>query len=271
MNDSTCILEAKSIDSFYNKHQVLKNINLGLNLGEFVCLTGPNGSGKSTLMSLLAGVNSEQLKYQGCVYLDKKNIKAFKKKELAKALAYMPQTENSPWNYLVKDVILFGRFPHTGFSRIYHATDYDIVKDAAETLGISHLLERQVFSLSGGEFQRVRIARALAQNTKILILDEPAANLDFVVRFELLKLIKNLAKEKNISVLVSIHDINLAAIFADKLMLLSSLTKETACDEQLIYGLPQEVLEPNILFKVYNKNFGTFIHPEYNCVNIFAK
>ncbi|MBE6344423.1 MAG: ABC transporter ATP-binding protein [Spirochaetaceae bacterium] len=271
MNNSANVLKTESLHAFYNSRQILKEINLSLKPGEFVCLSGPNGSGKSTLMSLLAGTNSEQLKFKGTVFIDKKNILEFKKKELAKKLTYMPQTENSPWNYLVKDIILFGRFPHTSFTGVYHPTDYDIVAQTAETLGISHLLNRQVFSLSGGEFQRVRIARALAQEAKILLLDEPAANLDFVIRFELLKLVKKLAKEKKLSVLVSIHDINLAAVFADKLMLLSAFSEEKNIGEQLFQGSPHEILTPEILFNVYNRNFGTFIHPEYKCINIFAK
>lgn len=266
MSDLKSVLEAKSLFASYGKKQVLGGLDLTLSGGKFICLCGPNGCGKSTLISLLAGIHSEYLKYRGQIIIDSKDIGKFKRKELARKIAFMPQSESSPWNYQVKDVILSGRFAHTGFSGIYHQRDYQIAEDVAEIMGINHLKERFVFSLSGGEFQRVRIARSLAQQAEILLLDEPAANLDFTHRFDLLKLVKKLVQEKNIAVLVSIHDLNMAAVFADEMFLLSHFAEGQL---QMQSGEPKNIMQPEILQRTYGKKFSLFQHPLYNVPQVY--
>lgn len=265
----TAQLVAENVCAFYGQRQILQDISLSLEPGKCLCLSGPNGCGKSTLMSVLCQNGAKSLRYSGNVTLDGTPIRNFKPKELARRITFMPQTEFSAWNYTVYDVILSGRFAWTNFTGAYGTEDKQIALETAEELGLSALLKRQIHSLSGGEFQRTRIARAFAQQTKVLVLDEPAAGLDFGVRFSLLKLIKDKAKRKKIAVLLSIHDVNLAAVFADTLALLSPISANLP--HQLYAGTCEEILRTETLKAVYGHEFGVFTHPAYACPNVYVQ
>lgn len=275
--DSENVLSIQGVTASWGDDVVLKDISLSIKSGEVVCLTGPNGSGKSTLLTLLAGIKSSDLKVAfssndktNCgVFFNDKDISKLNRKEIAKHISYLVQNETSSWNYKVKDVVLTGRFCHTNASGNYSADDYKIADDVMKKLGIAPLSERNVFSLSGGEFQKVRIARSLAQEADFLLLDEPVANLDFEYESELLSIIKCLSHNEKTGVLVSIHDINTAARFADKIILLPKISDRK--EQHFFEGSPEQVLTPEILHEVYGSNFGTFIHPEYKCVQVFIK
>lgn len=256
-------LAAENISAFYGRKQVLGGITIRVEAGKCLCLSGPNGCGKSTLMSILCRSGTRRLTHTGSVTLDGVPLQGMSRKELARQVAFMPQTEFSAWNYTAHDVVLSGRFSRTGFAGSYGAEDRRIAQDSAEELGIAHLLERPVHSLSGGEFQRVRIARAFAQQPRFLVLDEPAAALDLGVRFSLLALIKGMARSKGIGVLFSVHDVNLAAVFADTLALL--LPVSAGGQSRLVTGNAEEVLTPENLSEAYGRGFGVFRHPAYGC------
>ncbi len=266
----------RRLDAFYGKTQILSDISLSAEAGRCTFLTGPNGSGKSTLLAVLAGIDVPGLicgagKKSPPVTLDGEPLASFSRKALSRRIAFMPQHESIVWNYTVRDVILAGRYAHTGFFGSYAEADYAAARRAAAELELEPLLDRSVTTLSGGEFQRVRIARALAQEPGVLLLDEPAANLDFTFRFCLLDTIRRLARRKNLTVVVSIHDLDLAAAFADVLALLSPIgrARENGA-AQLCTGTPESVLTPDLLYRAYGKKFGVYTHPAYGCPTAFV-
>jgi len=266
------VLEMKNLSASWNKNSVLQNVSVVLHSGEFICLTGPNGSGKSTLLSLLAGIEMSGLTIDSAEKKPSLNgyeLIHFSRKQIASHISYLTQTEVPSWNYSVRDVVLTGRYSHTNAFEHFSAKDIECVDSVLDAVQITNLADRKIFSLSGGEFQKVRIARALAQEPDFLLLDEPIANLDFGYQTELLSLIKNLARgkipsDKKPGVLVSIHDLNTAIRFSDNIMLLPK-------NGIPLSGQPEVVLTPQVLEQTYGVPFGTFIHPEYKCLQVFTK
>ena len=268
------LVQVKELSAWYGKHQVLENISFSMKAGDFICLSGPNGCGKSTLMTVLAGLGRHKLTTTGSIQLEGCNLNQLKSKQRAKIISYMSQTEANLWNFTVQDVILTGRYCHTGFTGIYSQQDKDIAQQAANQLQLKHLLNRRIHSLSGGEFQRVRIARSFCQQPKVLLLDEPAANLDLALRHDLLQATKDLALKQGTAVLMSIHDINLAAAFAKTLALLRpwhSLRENQSHFPQLLLGSPQQVMTPENLQLVYNRSFQIFTHPIHRCPAVWVE
>ena len=268
------LVQVQELSAWYGKHQVLENISFSMKAGDFICLSGPNGCGKSTLMTVLAGLGRHKLSTTGSIQLEGYNLNQLKSKQRAKIISYMSQTEANLWNFTVQDVILTGRYCHTGFTGIYSQQDRDIAQQAANQLQLQHLLYRRIHSLSGGEFQRVRIARSFCQQPKVLLLDEPAANLDLALRHDLLQATKELAQQQGTAVLMSIHDINLAAAFAQTLALLRpwhSLRENQSHFPQLLLGTPQQVMTPENLQQVYNRNFQIFTHPIHGCPAVWVE
>ena len=248
-------LFVSGISACYNKKMVLKNVSVSVTAGELTCLCGPNGCGKSTLLSVLAGVQDETLSVLpgpggggNALQLTK-----LPRKKTAQIVSFMQQNEYSTWDFTVRELVLQGRFCHTknGF---YTAADEKLADDAIAELNITNLAQRPVHSLSGGEFQKARIARAICQQSDFILLDEPAANLDFVYEPWLMKKLASLAHEKGTGILVSIHDVNLAASYADNLILLPLLQqpicgkiKDTLTIEnlKLTYGMEFECQKVN--------------------------
>lgn len=243
------ILSASNINFAYKNHKVLDSVTISVPQNSFICLTGPNGSGKSTLLNYL---------YKNC-QIDGMNISS--PKERAKTIGFMGQSETSLWNYSVRDFVLMGRYCHTGASGFYSSKDFQVTDSILEQVQISKLADKSINSISGGEFQKTRIARCLAQEPKFLLLDEPVANLDFSYQEEIISILKDLCKTKDMGILISIHDINLAARFADTIALLPKLSP-------LIMGTVEETLTAENLKKTYGSSFKTFIHPVYNCLQI---
>lgn len=235
------ILTAQNIQACYKTSRaskdikkVLANVNLSLQSGEFVCLCGPNGSGKSTLLSIIAGLSSINLQYSGSILLDDKDVRGLKAFERAKNISYMQQSETSTWDFSVFDYVLQGRFAHSQGGH-YNKADEDVVSSVLEQLKLQDFAWRTLHTLSGGEFQKVRIARALAQEPVFMLLDEPAANLDYVYEPHLMDFLKKLAHQKNIGILISVHDINLAKAYADKVMLLPP-------QKNVLVGAPSDIM-----------------------------
>ena len=253
---------------FYSKFQkeVLTNVSICLKKGEFVCLAGPNGSGKSSLLKILAGLEGskkDSLRITSAeiepVINEIIKIHNLRIKEKARHIAFMEQDEKSAWDSSVLDTILTGRFAWSGTN--YTAKDLKIAKSSAETLNITNLLERNIYSLSGGEFQKVRIARSLAQNPEYLLLDEPCSGLDLSYEPLLLETLKKIAHERNIGILISIHNLNLAARFADKIILLPPKKASIA-------GNPEEIITPENLLNTYGTKMEIFKHPILNIPQI---
>lgn len=230
-----------------NSKNILKNVSFEIERGELVALCGKNGAGKSTLLSVMAGVSGAEMKIGGEVLLDGKKIADYKRKDLAKKLAYMEQAEYSTWDFLVKDFVLQGRFAYSK-NGYYSDNDYEIVRKVMEEVGISDLAERTVHTLSGGEFQKVRIARSLAQEPEFMLLDEPAANLDFVYEPKLMRMLKDFCVSKNIGIVLSMHDVNLAGRYADKMILMPPAAP-------VIFGKSSDVLNEENLKNTFGVEF----------------
>lgn len=243
-------LTTRNLCAAYNDRQILDNISFQINKKEVLCICGPNGVGKSTLLKLLTGLKETSLKITSAeVYpsLDDVEIYSLKRKDCARKIAYMSQIENSVWNFTVRDIVLTGRFPYTKNGN-YSKADYDKVEEVLAELDICDKGDRLVHTLSGGEFQKVRIARALCQEPEFLLMDEPGSSLDFVYEPVLMSYLKKIAETKNIGIIISIHDVNLALKYSDKLLLLCH-------GGQAIFGNSSEIITTENLKKAYGVDF----------------
>ncbi len=231
--------------SFKYDKEILKNISVDIEAGAFVSLLGINGAGKSTLLKNLNQILSP---YKGTIYIRGENLKHMKRSQLAKKMAYVSQQNEAPQN-TVFDSILIGRVPYIKGKATKE--DYAIVQEIIGRLNLNDYAMREATSLSGGEFQKVVLARALAQEPEILLLDEPTSNLDIRNQVEVMKLMKQYCKDKQISVIVSIHDMNLSLQFSDKYLMLKDGevfkygSKEIITRENIrtVYGLDVDILK----------------------------
>ena len=226
-------LFCKNLSASYGDKKILNNVSIEVNQGEFVALCGLNGIGKSTLLTLMAGLENPGLDVVGEVMPsilqadasgqvdDPVTISQLPRKKCAQLISYMQQSEYSVWDFSVFDFILQGRYPYSNHG-LFSKSEKMKVEEIIREMDLGLLRDRKVHSLSGGEMQKVKIARALAQEPLFIILDEPSANLDVVFEPRLLQLLKDLTRSKNIGVLISIHDINIPSEFADKICLLSN-------------------------------------------------
>ena len=230
-------IKAENINITLEKNNILKGINIEVDNKELVGIIGPNGSGKSTFLKCIYRVLKPN---DGAILLDKVDIKNMTVKESSKRLAVLSQHNNYNFDFTVKDIVLMGRSPHKKFMERDNKEDYDIVNDALKKVEMLEFKDRCFQSLSGGEQQRVILARALAQQPQCLILDEPTNHLDIKYQLQLMKIVKNL----NIEVIAAIHDLNIAAMYCDKIYVLKD-------GEVIKYGNPKEVLTQKLIKEVY--------------------
>ncbi|MCF8363351.1 MAG: ABC transporter ATP-binding protein [Prolixibacteraceae bacterium] len=209
-------ISISNISFSYNGTPTLSDIDFGIEKGDLVALVGPNGSGKSTLIKCMNGILKP---YQGTIFINEKTLSDFTPVELAKEMAYIPQNENRNASMNVFDMVLLGRKPYINWKPSEH--DLAITGEIIEALHIGHLAMRPFNKLSGGQQQTVYIARALAQEPDILLLDEPTSNLDMQHQLEVLELLKSFTR-KGLTVIIALHDINLAARYSNKMMMLKS-------------------------------------------------
>src|SRR3954470_19803465 len=219
---------------------VLRGISLSLAPGEVVALLGPNGSGKSTLLRCLLG----QLNHGGEVLWEGKPIRAWRRRDLARRVAYLPQSPAFEPDQTVADVLRLGRAPYWGAFGLESDRDVRVVREVARQLDLTDLMSRPLAELSGGQRQRVFLGRCLAQQPRAMLLDEPNTFLDLRHQVELSRLLKRLAAEQGIAILMASHDLNLAGAFADRLVLLDEGSVAAT-------GAPGDVLNPELLRRVY--------------------
>ncbi|MGD6850955.1 MAG: ABC transporter ATP-binding protein [Candidatus Bathyarchaeia archaeon] len=219
--------------------QVLKDVALSVGLGELVTIIGPNGSGKSTMLKCINRILKTK---QNTILVDDQDTSKLNLKELSKLMGYVPQTSTSTFPFTVFDIVMMGRKPYIHWS--IGERDNEIVAQMLQFLGIDHLAMRHFTELSGGEQQKVIIARALAQQPQLLLLDEPTSSLDIKHQLEILCLLKGLAQSKERSIILTMHDLNLASRFSDRLLML-----KRGC----IYavGTPEEVITAQNIEAVY--------------------
>ncbi len=223
----------------YNSVSALENVTFNVDEGEVVSLLGPNGSGKTTLLRCMCRLLKPQY---GAILLDEEDLSILKRSELAKLIGYVPQLEETKFPMTVFEMILLGRKPYIRLGP--GRNDIIVVGKVMKELGIEDLAFRKVSELSGGEWRKAVIARALAQEPKILLLDEPTNHLDLKHQVEVLKLIRRLALERNVCIVMAMHDINLAVRFSDKVVMLNQ-GKIVFCGKPL-------ALKPSIIEKVYD-------------------
>src|SRR2546423_6218626 len=220
----------------------LTDVSLSVGLGEFHAVLGPNGSGKTTLVRIALGAVQPLV---GRADIDGRPAAAWARQDLARLVGVVPQREDNLFPQRVRETVLLGRYPHLSLWGRERAEDHDAVDRALAACDAQHLADRWLWTLSGGEYQRVRVARALAQEPKLLVLDEPGMSLDLKHEMGLFGLVLGLVKTQGLGVLMNTHDLNLAARFADSLLLLSEGRPAAS-------GAPADVLTQEIVQTVFS-------------------
>ncbi len=241
----------RNVSFSYFNGLVLRDIDLNIADGEMVGIIGPNGCGKTTLLKLACGVLSP---VRGEVSLGGISLKKLSRKQVARHVAVVPQYFNIPFAFTVAEVVLLGRTPFVSAISGETRRDHEMSALALGLAGINHLENRYFNDLSGGERQKVILAMALAQEPKLLLLDEPTTHLDISHQVEILELVKSLNREQGVTVVAAMHDLNLAALFFDRLVLL----KEGAIFAD---GSPREVLTEDTIQDVFSASVKISQHP----------
>ncbi|GIX45875.1 MAG: ABC transporter ATP-binding protein [Candidatus Tectimicrobiota bacterium] len=246
-------LEARDLTCAYAQAPVLRQLELALQPGEVLALIGPNGAGKTTLLRALARLLRPQ---SGAVLLAGRDVWRLSPRTVARQLALAPQSEAAFWPLTVEQAVALGRAPHRGWLLPYTARDRQALESVLQRTGLQALRTRLLTQLSGGELRRVVLARALVQEPQILLLDEPTAHLDLKYQGEVLALVRHLAHRDRLAVVLALHDLNQAALCADRLALLAQGTL-------LASGPPAAVLTPERLAQAYGVRVAVTRHPLY--------
>ncbi|NTU43499.1 MAG: ABC transporter ATP-binding protein [Nitrospirales bacterium] len=228
---------------FHHPHaeDVLQAVSFSVERGQMNTILGPNGSGKTTLFKCIAGVWQPQ---SGSILFEGQDLTALPPRKRARIIAVVPQEHEPPFPYQVIDVVLMGRVSHLGAFSSPGRHDHEKAEEALELLGISHMKERVYTKISGGERQMVLIARAIAQETPILILDEPTSHLDFRNQVLILSRVRDIVRQRGLTVLMTLHDPNLALSFSDKVVLMKK-------GGVFAEGTPGDVITETNLSSVY--------------------
>lgn len=231
-----------SVSSGYGLKQIVNDISFEIDTAEFFCIIGSNGSGKTTLLKTISqSINPSK----GTIQIFGQKASTYSKKQLSMLVAMVTQTVPSDIPFTVKEVVMMGRYPYLGVMGVEKKQDQDIAASAMKFTDISHLADRNIGEISGGERQRAFIARAICQEPQIILLDEPTTALDLAHQVAVMDLMEKLKEEKKITIVMISHDINLAAMYSDRLLLLK--------DGHIIQmGTPNEILTYDILENAYN-------------------
>jgi iron complex transport system ATP-binding protein len=207
-------LTVAHIEFSYNSHPVLSDVNFSLDRGELMCVLGVNGAGKSTLLKCLNRIHKP---HKGSVLVDGQDLLQMPQNRVARRMGYVPQ-HLAQSSLTVFQTVLLGRRPHIRWSMGRH--DYEVTEKTLDQMGLTGLAMRPLTCLSGGELQKVAIARALAQSPRVLLLDEPTSNLDLKNQLEVMRLIRRVVESRSLSAVMAIHDLNIATGFADRFLFL---------------------------------------------------
>jgi len=234
------LIEINNVCFSYDQ-EVLKDININIERGKFYTILGPNGSGKTTLLRILSkslNINN------GEIFIDEKDLSQIKSKVLAKEMSVVLQSTEIEFDFSVQDIVLMGRTPHIPRFSSESEKDMEIAKNAMKMTNTWELRNKSINTLSGGERQRAVVARAIAQETGIILLDEPISHLDIHQQIKIMNQLKQLNKSKNITIIAVLHDLNIAAAYGDHMILMHD------CG---VYkdGIPEEVLTEDIIRAVY--------------------
>lgn len=245
------VLDIRSLSAAYGEIIALDRVSLSINRGEILGLIGPNGAGKSTLIRVLSGILKAK---SGEVLLNNLNITSYTPSQRARVLAVVPQARQLGGAFSVEQAVLLGRTAYLGFLGKPSKLDLEKTYWAMEQTDVIHLSRRTLAEISGGEQQRVLLARALAQDTPVLLLDEPTSHLDLRYQVNLLTLLKSLVKKQNLTVLMAMHDLNQVSGTADRVALLVDGCLHST-------GTPEDVLTPENIKETYQTQVEIFNHP----------
>ncbi|MCL0093485.1 ABC transporter ATP-binding protein [Dehalococcoidia bacterium] len=245
------MLKLENVTLGYDRRTVLSDINLEVAPGELLGIIGPNGSGKSTLIKGICHLLTPK---NGRVFIDGRDAASMGRSELASLVAVVPQTATLPEAFTGFEIVLMGRTPHLGLLRYESRSDFDIAWQAMEITKTQPFAERRVGELSSGERQRLTIARALTQEPKLILLDEPTAHLDINYQIETLDLVKDLCQEHDLAAIAALHDLNLAAQYCDRLIMLNGGGIHAE-------GSPKQVITAQHIKAVYGAEVCVYPHP----------
>ena len=246
--------------SYSSKPHILKDLSLSMDKGCFMGVLGPNGTGKSTFLKCINKIYSST---EGSIFIDDTDIKVMKLREIARKIAYVPQYTVAQFPTTVMNLVMMGRIPYSGYS--FTKEDQELTEKALDEMGIYSYAMKDIRHLSGGERQRAFIARALVGKPKLILMDEPTSSLDIYHQLEVLSLVRNLVRKTEISVIMVIHDLNMAAMFCNRIVLLKNgyiwkdgLPKDTLTAENIedIYKVKSFVIDKG------NSRFIQFKDPE---------
>lgn len=241
------MIRLKDVKAGYGQKVTLDNINYSFLEGNITAIVGMNGCGKSTLLKTMVGLLTPLC---GQIFIEEEEIKLLSDQRRAQKIAYLPQNRNVPVISVAR-MVLHGRFPYLSYPRRYKKEDYEIANEAMERMGITKLKDRNMAELSGGERQKVYLAMALAQETKVILLDEPTTFLDINYQLEILKLLTEL-KQEGKTVITVIHDIGAALTIADQLVVMDE-------GKIIMHGNPKQVYKSKVLERVFRINEHCFL------------
>lgn len=249
------MLEIKDLHSGYEDIDIVKGVNFTVNRGENLCIVGPNGCGKSTLLKSIANI----INYRGSIKIDSKEVSSLNRKELAMKIGLMSQISQIYFPYTVYETVALGRYAYSkgSFSHL-DKEDKEIILDSIEKVRLLDFKDKMISELSGGQLQRVFLARTFAQNPDVILLDEPTNHLDLKHQIELLEHLKDWTKENNKIAVGVLHDLNLVQYTADNVLLLNN-------GKSISYGSPSKVLNDDTLKDIYDLDIKSFM------VNILKK
>jgi iron complex transport system ATP-binding protein len=235
------ILDIENIFLNFRNNAILFDVSFSVSTGEFFVIIGPNGAGKTSLLKVLSGLQKPQ---QGSITIKEKNISTYRRRNLAQIMAIVPQQIEVGFPFTVADAVIMGRTPHLGILGMEGKNDFHIAEEAMKFTDVSHLANRKLHQLSGGELQRVIIARAICQQPEIILLDEPTTALDPAHQLKIMDLMEKFRREHGTTIVMVSHDLNLASMYGDRLLLLKN-------GRVIKTGDPQNVLNKALLEESY--------------------
>ncbi len=234
-------ISVKNLKVAYENNTIIEDLSISFPKGKISIIIGANGCGKSTFLKTIARINKPK---NGDIFINDKNIKQIKEKDIAKEVAFLPQGPVCPSGLTVKELVAFGRFPHQKMVGGLNSHDKEVIEWAIKETGLTEFADREVENLSGGQRQRAWIAMTLAQETEIIMLDEPTTYLDMSYQLEVLEVLQKLNKEKNITVIIVLHELNNACRFADNIIGLKK-------GKLVCQGRPKDVITKETLKDIY--------------------
>ncbi len=236
----------------YTESPLIHDLSFDFKAGELFNVVGPNGSGKTTLLYLLGGIIKPQ---SGQILLDGIPLSSFKRPALARIMTIIPAESTIAFDFTVYDIVSMGRYPYHSPLASLNNDDHEIIREVIEQTGLTKYEDKIFNQLSSGERQRVLIARALAQKTSILLMDEPTVHLDIHYQLDIYRLVQSLAHDKNLSIFMISHNLNFASIYSDRIMLM--------CEGRIVkIGIQDDIFKAELLSDVYGTALSVYPHPK---------